>query len=211
MRKAIIFLVLALSVMVSACSIINPQEASDNISVFNEISEEEFINNITYDNDIIRSKYIPVSNSSAKYFFEFAVFKDSERIAATTQGFEGVEKNNPLKITILNAELDSTYKFYARILDENNTEVYKSTTFFSLSDKGIECITSDDCSLDTEYAMRSICPFAPVCLNNKCEAGCPIIFDDPCLEDKHCNCNQYSADDKKSCSCIEGTCYAVVN
>ncbi len=81
------------------------------------------------------------------------------------------------------------------------------------------CATDDDCSLPADYAIRSNCPFAPRCIDDRCAVVCPIP--DPfstdgswgnmqCETDDQCDCSGYGAADLQSCSCVNGGCVARV-
>lgn len=84
---------------------------------------------------------------------------------------------------------------------------------------GGDCGGDSDCKLPFVYAVRSNCPFEAKCFEDKCRVMCLESYRSEkdekenlyyCDKKDDCDCEFYTAEDKKDCICLSGKCGAVV-
>jgi hypothetical protein len=74
------------------------------------------------------------------------------------------------------------------------------------------CTLDSECETPGEFLMQSNCPFASVCVENKCRVICPIDFGKEnvanCSTKNDCDCSWRGARTIQ-CICLEGNCASV--
>ncbi|MFA6322777.1 MAG: polysaccharide deacetylase family protein [Candidatus Buchananbacteria bacterium] len=89
------------------------------------------------------------------------------------------------------------------------------------TDVAASCQRSQDCVLPTEYAVRSNCPYAAFCENNKCVVACPmwqktddarkpISYQVGCQKASDCDCRVWAKEQKFRCACLDNQCVSVI-
>jgi hypothetical protein len=85
---------------------------------------------------------------------------------------------------------------------------------------GESCTSDADCKTPMNYILRSNCPFQSKCIENNCIVVCMAPESSgefelqlpPCKKKSDCYCSSfYSGKDVIRCSCLNGSCGAVVS
>lgn len=71
---------------------------------------------------------------------------------------------------------------------------------------GESCKVSKECITPMEYLIQSNCPFASLCLENKCRVVCPLVSG--CGADKDCDC-EWRGERSLECKCVKGECFSI--
>jgi hypothetical protein len=93
---------------------------------------------------------------------------------------------------------------------------------------GAACTTDSECVTPMDYLIRSVCPYTSLCVDGSCAVACTMLqhgtistpgetvppdtqFTVSCESDADCECGAYGPGRIESCSCVHGTCAAIVD